>query len=97
MTHPYLETERCGDCLRNSHRYDDDPFCCDSCNGRGRRYTMTTNAVRKNESLRIYNLLLQKDGNGVLRARFDHWPEKEWRTITGNHHLARHLDRVSAS
>ena len=96
MTHPFLETERCGDCLRNSHRYDDVEYC-DSCNGRGRRYALTSQRINKGESIRIYDLLLQKDGDGLLRGRFDSWPAEQWRTIVTNQQLARMLDNARAN
>ena len=96
MTHPFLETERCGDCLRNWHRYDDVEYC-DSCNGRGRRYALTSQRINKGESIRIYDLLLQKDGNGLLRGRFDSWPTEQWLTIVTNQQLARMLDNARAN
>lgn len=96
MTHPYLETERCGDCLRNAHRYEDAGFC-DSCNGRGRRYALTMWRINKGESIRIHDLLLQKDDKGLLRGRFDSWMAEQWRTITTNQQLARMLDNARAN
>ena len=93
MTHPYLETERCGDCLRNSYRYEN-AGDCDSCNGRGRRYALTTRRINKGESIRIHDLLLQKDAEGILQGRFDHWANNQWETINSNNQLARLLDRA---
>jgi len=93
MAHPYLETERCGDCLRNSYRYED-AGDCSSCNGRGRRYALTTWRINKGESIRIHDLLLQKDATGILQGRFDGWAANQWQTIHNNNQLARLLDRA---
>lgn len=96
MTHPFLETERCGDCARWSRRYEDDD-ACDSCNGKGRRYALTRSRISNGESLRIYDLLLQKDAQGCLRARFDCWASSRWQSINTDRQLATILDQVRAN
>jgi hypothetical protein len=94
VSHPYLETERCGDCapLRFRSRREDD--WCQSCNGRGRRYALTPGQIDKGESIRIGDLLLQKDAQGLLRGRFDRWASEQWQTIHNAAGLASMLDSV---
>lgn len=100
MSHPFLETYRCGDCSGRAYRDnfdgsgDDDR--CQACGGSGRRLEIVLGNLTSGHSFRVHDLLLQVTSDGDVRGRFDRWPAGQWQDVTTTEGLHTMLREVAA-